>query len=316
MNKTSIISCRYCHRGCEISCFDSHRSKYYCHDTRCRGHEPQSSGSAGGTRPSLLRSSSKRHSENRSSSRSRTDTVHHERRSETRLTAGPPSDGLIYGKDKHTGERFSYPRNPNHDRDHVYLCARHPAPKPGFRYGYDRDGSVLTFKVRPPADDYCDAADARRPSRSASHREGGDSLAKRRYSTHEPRRRDADEREASSGSYSTREPRREDDRGGLSRSYSTRETYREEGGVSRRRPSVGQRYHTSRAEQAGGFGGSYDSARSRYPPDSFSRSQGERRERGGGGGGTHLRPEAAYEAARQRVVKPEDVGWEIEEVIE
>ncbi|KAK7973568.1 HAD-superfamily subfamily IIA hydrolase [Apiospora arundinis] len=308
MNKLSILYCKHCSRGCDQYCFDGHRSRYYCHDRRCPGFDPPRDSSL---RPEVLsRSSSKRYTSGRSSSSRPSrpgDGVRYVERREPPRSA-TPSDRLCTFKIEQTGEILTYPRDPNRDRDHLNLLMRHPAPKRGYRYAYDRAGNTVTLPVGPEADDYYDPADAerssrsRRPSRSAStsYRDGGDQ-ERRSYS-------------------SAREIRREPGgNSGLGRSYSTRETrrdYDEGGGLGAglgRRLSVGRgRNYSSRDDYAGGGGGSYDSMRSRHPPESFSRSYSTRR----GRSESFLRPEAAYEEPRQRVVKPEDVDWEIETVVE
>ncbi|KAK7946078.1 uncharacterized protein PG986_010399 [Apiospora aurea] len=59
-----MLYCKFCQRGCDAMCFDSHRSRYYCHDSRCPGSEPRGSDrgrSSSTLRPELSRSSSKRH---------------------------------------------------------------------------------------------------------------------------------------------------------------------------------------------------------------------------------------------------------------
>ncbi|KAK8103214.1 hypothetical protein PG984_016360 [Apiospora sp. TS-2023a] len=213
--------------------------------------------------------------------------------------------------DADTGERHGLQPRLTHGR-----AVRFGPPRRGFRYGYDSTGTAISFEVSRNANDFCDPADVeyrhrRAPSRSGSrsYRDGGDGggLPKSYRSDSELPRR--------SYSTNTREPRPPRD-------------YFEERPASGlgRRPSTGRRYNSSsRDEYYGGGGGSYDSMRSRYPPsDTYSRSYGGtpsgggsgRRERSGGGGSSSLRPEAAYEEPKRRVVKPEDVDWEIETVLD
>lgn len=308
--------CKHCNYSCEESCFDSHRSRYRCHDSRCPGFAPRDRGSGGGggsrssslrpEPPELHRSGSKRHSGSSSSSRrepssrgttpgsSRGTTPTHSRST----TPTPPASGMCYVHDAQTGERYGHPRDPHEDRDHLRLRAKYAPLRRGFRYSYNKAGEVVSFAVSRDAFDYVDPerAEHRRhaPSRSGSvsYRSGGGDggLPKRSYSTRED----------------TRRPRDYDEGGREGRE-----------GLGRR-PSTGRRYQPSREEYYGGGGRSYDSMRSRYQSDTYNRSYGgsgsERREYGGGGSSS-LRPEDAYGEPRRRIVKPEDVDWEIETVV-
>ncbi|KAK7946079.1 uncharacterized protein PG986_010400 [Apiospora aurea] len=198
---------------------------------------------------------------------------------------------MCHSRDARTGERFSYPRNPHEDRDHMRICAKYPSPKRGCRYGYDGDGNVVSFSVSREADDYCDPAgiDYRReqrperpPSRSGSYRAGGWGDA------------------------------------GI-----PRRSYRREG-LGRRPSMSSRRYPSSRDEYAyaaGGGGHSYDSSRPRYPPGYMNQHYGGGSWTGGYGPtgapmGSSPRPGAAAEEPKRKIVKPEDVDWEIETVVD
>ncbi|KAK8070422.1 hypothetical protein PG997_010625 [Apiospora hydei] len=302
-----MLYCKFCQRGCDALCFDSHRSRYYCHDSRCPGSEPRGSdrdrgrssssstlrpeppsrppsrSSSSTLRPELSRSSSKRHGGHSSRSSSVRRTPERECRESISRSATPVNggsgSGMCHSRDARTGERFSYPRNPHEDRDHMRICAKYPPPKRGCRYGYDGDGNVVSFAVSREADDYCDPADIdyrreqrpeRPPSRSGSYRSGGGGgsgggeagIPRRSYST---RGRDYEDR----GS------------GGLGRSYSTRDARPHDIDPGReglgRRPSMSRRYPSSRDEYAyaaGGGGHSYDSSRPRYPPGYMNQHYG------------------------------------------
>ncbi|KAK8023569.1 hypothetical protein PG993_011635 [Apiospora rasikravindrae] len=338
-----MLYCKFCNRGCDANCFDSHRTRYYCHDSRCPGSEPRGSDrgrrssstlrpeppsrSSSTLRPELSRSSSKRYSSSRSSSSVRRTP---ERRESISRTSTPVS-GMCYSRDARTGERFSYPCNPNEDRDHMRICAKYPPPKRGFRYGYDNDGVVVSFSVSREADDYCDRADMdyrrerpeRPPSRSASYRGGGDPGIERPHSRSASYRGGGDAG-TPKRSYSTRGRDFDDRGGGLGRSYSTRDTRPRDmdqggGGGLGRRPSMSRRHQSARDEYAyaGSGGRSYESSRPRYPPGYMNQNYGSwsGRHEPSAGMGSSLRPEAAEEPKR-KIVTPEEVDWEIETVID
>ncbi|KAM0808352.1 hypothetical protein AB5N19_08695 [Seiridium cardinale] len=99
----------------------------------------------------------------RSSSKRSQNRIPKERRNAAR-------NDHVLAVDKVTGEEFHYPRNPNNDTAHMEIVPGYGAPKPGYRYGYDRSGKVVSFRVAKEAEDHVPRAAAvhSKPAKPAS----------------------------------------------------------------------------------------------------------------------------------------------------
>ncbi|KAH9905259.1 hypothetical protein F4778DRAFT_729199 [Xylariomycetidae sp. FL2044] len=139
--------CRYCNSVCSTSCFREHRDKFRCHDRRCPGHEVP-----------LERRASTRDTRGYSYS--------------TRDSRAPRDDprDLLQARDGVTGEYYQYHRDPNKDRAHLECCRALGPPKPGFRYGYNKRGDIVSFAVLEGAKDYLPSYSKGSSSRNSSSR--------------------------------------------------------------------------------------------------------------------------------------------------
>ncbi|KAI0130456.1 hypothetical protein BJ170DRAFT_720601 [Xylariales sp. AK1849] len=131
--------CRYCGEGCSNSCWARHRHEFNCHVRKCFGHSLPSILPAFDHRPTILRPASKRTSSRSPRERRKSVTDRHD---------------FVLAFDSVTSKRFHYPRNPNNDSAHLELTLTYGPAKPGYRYGYDERGDVVSFAVGKTAEDY------------------------------------------------------------------------------------------------------------------------------------------------------------------
>ncbi|RYP69194.1 hypothetical protein DL770_008292 [Monosporascus sp. CRB-9-2] len=144
----SFRFCPYCHRGCQVRCYQQHMHDYFCHDVNCPGYHVVS-----GRRP--------------------------QKRQEPPIRQ-PKQENWLLAEDIVTGGRVRYPRYPEDNPVHQHILELgYKSPRPGHRYGYDSHGDVIDFRVSKVARDYVAprrhrdsgvAKDHRPDDRHGSHR--------------------------------------------------------------------------------------------------------------------------------------------------